>query len=476
MKIHTIVNSTPLSPILPSGMVTLDFIRDTLGLKGTKESCREGDCGTCMVLVGKPENGQLRYRIMNSCLLPLADIDHSHLVTIEGLNMEGLSTIQRLFVSEGATQCGFCSPGFIVSVTGYLLSCQKPQLSEALAFLSGNICRCTGYRAIERALEKLLNQLEIPEDGFSQLNQRIDWLIQKRILPEYFLHISDRLAELPPSVQETLKAKHYSLFNVAGGTDLYVQRGEDLEEKEIDRVAGIDVKGIIELDDGRCSMGAATTISELTESEIIRRFMPHFSDVARLIACTSIRNRATVGGNIVNASPIGDMSIILLALNASILIEGNEGQRETELQHFFKAYKQLDLSDGERLKAIILPSGNCDWFFNFEKVSKRTHLDIASVNSAMHIKVVGNFIVEVFVSAGGVAPVPLMLHATNRYLKGRELTPKLVDDAISTTLSEISPISDARGSAEYKRLLLKQLIRAHFERLSEFLTQKTAIR
>lgn len=475
MKIHTIVNSTPLSLILPSGMTTLDFIRDTLGLKGTKEGCREGDCGTCMVLVGKPENGQLRYRIMNSCLLPVADIDQSHLVTIEGLNMEGLSAIQRLFVSEGAAQCGFCTPGFIVSVTGYLLSCQKPHYSEALAFLSGNICRCTGYKAIERALEKMLNQLDIPESGWGQFNQRIGWLIQNQILPEYFLHIPTRLAELP-TVQKTQKAEYYSLYSVAGGTDLYVQRGEDLEEKEIDRVTGNDMKGITELDDGRCSIGAATTISELTESEVIGRFIPHFADYAGLIACTSIRNRATIAGNIVNASPIGDMSIILLAMNASLLIEDNEGQRETGLLHFFKGYKQFDLSDGERIKAIILPSGNCDWFFNFEKVSKRTHLDIASVNSAIHIKVVGNFIVEVFVSVGGVAPIPLMLHATNRYLKGRELTPELVDGAISTALSEISPISDARGSTEYKRLLLKQLIRVHFERLSEFLTQKIAIR
>jgi xanthine dehydrogenase small subunit len=184
-----------------------------------------------------------------------------------------------------------------------------------------------------------------------------------------------------------------------------------------------------------------------------------------LISSVSIRNRATLGGNIVNASPIGDLSIIFLALNSTIILEKNNQTREVLLRDFFKGYKQLDLLPGEIVHSLHFPIPHDQSRFNFEKVSRRTHLDIASVNTAMLIQIENNVVREIHLSAGGVAPVPLYLKNASAYLKGKTLSPEYIDETIGIAANEITPISDVRGSASYKKLLLKQLIISHFRTL-----------
>jgi xanthine dehydrogenase small subunit len=181
-----------------------------------------------------------------------------------------------------------------------------------------------------------------------------------------------------------------------------------------------------------------------------------------LIASLPIRNCATIGGNIINASPIGDMTIFFLALNASLVLNDGKNHRKILLNDLFKGYKQLDKSDDEYLEYIEfkLPSQNS--YFNFEKVSKRTHLDIASVNSAMYIEVIDNIITNIRISAGGVSPIPLYMENTSRFLLHKEIKMETVTEALPIIQSEISPISDVRGSEDYKRLLLNQLFKAHF--------------
>jgi len=456
--IQTIINNQSESFELLAGTVLLDVLRNNLKLKGTKEGCREGDCGSCVVLWGKLQTHQMEYRTVNSCLFPLGDAEHTHVVTIEGLNGDTLNPIQQAIVDEGASQCGFCTPGFVISMTGYLLQARTLDLPAAIAFLAGNICRCTGYSAIIRAMERILNSINPDDFAHSHSDTRIPFLVQQKFLPAYFLGIPDRIQNLPlpPTLPFTPK------LVLAGGTDLYLQKGEDVTEANLFLLSQEAAFKGIYLENQQCVIRAATTITELETSAIIQHVWPDFKKYIQLISCPSIRNRATVGGNIINASPIGDLSIMLLALDATVVLQNKERVRAVKLKDFFRGYKQLDKLPTELLHSIYFPIPPKSGRFHFEKVSRRTHLDIASVNSALMIAIENNQVKEIHLAAGGVAPIPCYLARAAASLKDKALNPGNVAAAIAIALSEVTPITDVRGTAEYKKLLLRQLIRAHF--------------
>jgi len=260
--------------------------------------------------------------------------------------------------------------------------------------------------------------------------------------------------------------------HLGGGTDLYVQQHEKMVAADIDFLFNTNELNGIRKDGNKCIIGASATVTDLMESKVIKDAFPDFKKVSKLVSSTPIRNIATIAGNFVNASPIGDFTILFLALNSRIILTpslstGREGEshapkREIPLREFYKGYKQLDKRDDEFIELIWFELPGKKSLFNFEKVSKRTHLDIASVNSAISITVNGKIISEAGLSAGGVGPVPMFLAKTSAFLKDKKVTEELIDEAIEIAQSEISPISDARGSEEYKRLLLSQLIKAHF--------------
>jgi xanthine dehydrogenase small subunit len=194
----------------------------------------------------------------------------------------------------------------------------------------------------------------------------------------------------------------------------------------------------------------------------MQQYFPRLAEYIKLVSSTPIRNIATVGGNLINASPIGDLTIFLLALDATLVFGNGQQTRELPLRQLYKGYKTLDKQPDEQLESISFELPGANRYFNFEKVSKRTNLDIASVNSAICLTMHGDVIQDVRISAGGVAPVPILLNGTNTFFKGRSVNDTTIDEAIAIAQTEISPISDARGTAAYKRLLLGQLIRAHF--------------
>jgi xanthine dehydrogenase small subunit len=440
-------------------MLLLDFVRYQQNLKGTKIGCREGDCGACTVLIGELDNGQVKYQSATSCLTPLGNINNKHIVTIEGLNMDGLNPIQQAMRDTNGTQCGFCTPGFIVSMAGFCLSDKEPTYKNAVAAVDGNICRCTGYKSIERALEKLTVILED-----KQPEGATTFVTERGILPAYFTDIPEKLKLLSaqPNGADTPKQnKHF----VGGGTDLYVQQHEAMVYADIDFVGTkAELKGITQQGD-ICTIGGATTVTEFATSPIIRK---HFADIerfAKLVSSTPIRNIATFAGNFVNASPIGDFSIFFLALNATIELTDGSSKREIPLRQFYKGYKQLDKQPQEYISKFWFGLPHKNTLFNFEKVSKRTHLDIASVNTAISLLLDGGVIAEVSISAGGVGPTPAYLSMASEFLKGQVISEKLIVKATQIAQTEISPISDARGTEEYKRFLLSQLIKAHFIKL-----------
>jgi xanthine dehydrogenase small subunit len=249
---------------------------------------------------------------------------------------------------------------------------------------------------------------------------------------------------------------------VSGGTDLYVQKADELKDKDIYFLYDDPLLKGISQEGRNAVLGASVTVTELAESPLMQEYFPGLAGYIRLISSTPIRNMATIAGNFINASPIGDLTIFFLALNAQLTLTDGEHSRELPLRKLFRSYKTLNKNPGEYIEKIWfeLPSKNS--LFNFEKVSKRTCLDIASVNSAISMTISDGRILNVAIAAGGVAPVPLYLEKTSVFLSGKLFSEELIIQATELAQTEISPISDTRGSEDYKRLLLSQLIKAHF--------------
>lgn len=454
--IQFILNDKEVSTDLPPGLLVLDFIRYHRNLTGTKIGCREGDCGACTVLIGEIINNKLRYRSATSCLTPLGNVHGKHIVTIEGINFSDkkLTPFQQAMFDEGATQCGFCTPGFIVSLAGFCITEGEKNYESAIAAIDGNICRCTGYKSIQRAANSIAELLH------KNKNDVIEYAVEG-IVPKYFSTIKKRLVEsglTTNGTEATLDVRK----NLGGGTDLYVQQHEKMVHAPINFLFNKTELNGITKEGNKCFIGASATVTDLMESEIIKSVFPQFKKISKLVSSTPIRNIATIAGNFVNASPIGDFTILFLALNANLILSSGKEKREIALRKFYKGYKQLDKKDDEIIETIWFELPGKSHLLNFEKVSKRTHLDIASANSALIIKMNGNIISDAGLSAGGVGPIPMFLSKTSSFLINQKITEDLILEAIKNAQSEISPISDARGSEEYKRLLLSQLIKVHF--------------
>ena len=457
--ITCMLNDKVMSTSYPPGATLLDFIREEKQLRGTKIGCREGDCGACTVLIGTLHDDALSYQSMTSCLTPMANVAGKHILTIDSIGAESLTPAQSLMISNNGTQCGFCTPGFVVSMTGFALAEAPITYQNGIKAIDGNICRCTGYKSIERAVLALTTTLsDRPE------KDKIQWLVKKGHLPKFMLTVKAQLEKLKSENTATqITRKENQKMFIGGGTDLMVQKPETVKKKNLDPL--FDTKGMkgISVADSVCTIGAAATVTDFENSKSLQSMFPDLASYMKLVSSTPIRNMATIAGNLVNASPIGDMTIFLLALDASIALNDQGKQRKLPLKSFYLDYKKLDKAPAEYIEHIHFPVLPESAHFNFEKVSKRTHLDIASVNSACQLQMnEDGTIAQVYLSAGGVGPTPKFLTESVAYLIDKPLEATVFKTLFEKINQEISPISDARGAADYKRLLLRQLIIAHF--------------
>ena len=251
---------------------------------------------------------------------------------------------------------------------------------------------------------------------------------------------------------------------VGGGTDLVVQKHALVKKSSICHlIDDPQLKGIRQAE-GQVHLGASVTVTEFAESDIVREIFPNLKKHVKLVSSSPIRNMATLAGNLVNASPIGDMTVFLLALDASIVLNNGQTGRTISLKDFYTGYKQTVKTPDEYIEAILFTAPRKDTTFSFEKVCKRTHLDIASVNCACSVDLDEEGIIKkIHLAAGGIAPYPKYLSQTVSFLKGRKLEVSVLKEAITIMNSEIAPISDVRGTKEYKQLLLRQLFLAHFK-------------
>jgi xanthine dehydrogenase small subunit len=468
-----LLNGEEVTATTSPGTLVLDWLRLHKRRTGTKEGCKEGDCGACSVMVGVlGEDGAVRYRTMTSCLMPVGELEGRHLVTVEGVNLPapGLNPVQEAMVAQGGAQCGFCTPGFIVSMCWYMMQSTdaRPSAEGLRHAISGNLCRCTGYGSIFRSIDDLVARFDEGGDlhGVWQAADRPAALAAAGLLPGYFTGVADKLAAIQPPAPDTTERETQPAFFIAGGTDLYVQRGEELPDAFVEVLNRRDGYEYIDVDGDTVRVGALTTFEDFASDARVQAMIPSIKEDMALIASLPIRNRATISGNLINASPIGDMTNLMLALGTTIALRSESGaERELPLEDLYIAYKKLAREPEELVTELRFPVVREGDLVSFEKVSKRAWLDIATVNSGARLRVEGGVFTYARLSLGGVAAVPLYLKAASAWLVGKPLDAESARGAIEVAMGEISPISDVRGSAAYKRALARQLLAAHFIKL-----------
>ena len=421
---------------------------------------------------------------MPSCLLALGELDGRQLVTIEGLATAGPTPVMLALHGEGASQCGFCSPGVVVALTAFLLGPGPYDAASAMAAVDGNLCRCTGYGSIRRAAALLAADFSgLPAD----LPARLASLAARGVVPPA-LAAAMALEVRPASARSADAASAAGLPSVVspaaarpadgppalplgGGTDYFVRNTEpdgiapifSDQDPALRRIGRTSSKS----GEPQLEIGAAVTLREFFASSLMREAVPGIQGYENLVASGPIRARATLSGNIANASPVADMTAMLLALGARLRLRGKAGTRELPLERFFLAYKKIDLEQEEAIEAILIPATGGGLFFSFEKASKRAHLDIAAVNSALACRVDADGTLRgVRLSAGGAGPLPLLLERASAYLEGKRADAATVREAADLAVAACAPQSDVRGSASYRSAMLKRFVWAHFMRLS----------
>ncbi len=428
----------------------LDFLRSR-GLTGAKEGCAEGECGACTVVMVKPHDGHAVYRPVNSCLIFLPMAAGQEFYTVEALAASGeLNPVQQSIVEFGGSQCGYCTPGFVMSL---FAEHYRPGRAAAACdphAMDGNLCRCTGYRPLRDAALALG---PAPDDNF---RRRLD-LPAPPVTAMASPHFS-RPATLDACLE--LLAHHPDARLVSGGTDLAVESNllgrrfphlvsvEALDELRVFRHTGDHIE-----------IGAGLTLSEI--AALWHDAPPAFFEWIELFASPLIRNRATLGGNLATASPIGDAAPLLLALDAAVLIAAPSGTRTIPLHEFYHAYRQTALAPGEILVSIIIPKPLPDEV-RFYKAAKRRLDDISTVAAAFSLTFdAGSRIDTARLAFGGVAAIPLRCTDAESALTGRPWNPAAVVAAQSAVAAALHPLTDHRGSADY-RLALAQSLLAKF--------------
>lgn len=455
-----ILNAATVALPTNEGSNLLDFLRQHHGLTATKLACGTGDCAACLVLLGEIPAGQIQphYQAVNSCLLSTGRVTGCHLITLEGLNLATPTLVQQALAEEGGIQCGYCTPGLVVALTAALLNGERPD-----AAVAGNLCRCTGYGGIRRACTRLEQYLRPPTGG-------LQTLVEMGLLSPAVAQ-AGQLLQPHPSIPAPTTAADPACVIVAGETDYTVQQAHAPHHSTSSttqpwlRLRQITAWQQIQADAQWLHLGAAVTVAQCQHEPLIAAEWPHLPGFLDRFASPSIRRSATIGGNLANASPIADLAVVLLALGAELSLQSASGTRRLPLAQFYLAYHRTALQAGELISHIHIPR-QPGRRLHCAKVSKRWLDDIASVNSSMAVDAgTQGQLGTVQLSAGGVAPYPLCLHRTAAALSGQPLTATTLHAAIAIMNTEISPIDDVRGSAHYKRRLLRHLLLDHLQAL-----------
>jgi xanthine dehydrogenase small subunit len=476
-----------------------DYLRAELGLCGTKVVCAEGDCGACTVMVGRPaSNGKLSYKPLNSCIQAMYQLDCAHVVTVEGLTPEQeLSAIQQSMVECHGAQCGFCTPGFVVSLAAMFediaaesicgdssalelgakkddnhngaRGCEPGAYGRAVTrssvkdALTGNLCRCTGYESIIKSAMQCDASAVVPvEVAFSSEP------IVKTFLEHASVDVSIETERgsifIPHELDSAVQFKHTNdgTTVVSGGTDVCVninKRGfKPRKVLSICNLAGLDT---LKIEDGKLIIGARVTLEKLAQFSM--ETIPELAKMLWIFGAPQIRHAGTMAGNIANGSPIGDTLPFLFVMEAEVEVYGVHGPRRIPICSFYTGYKQMDMARDELITRIIVPLPKAKETLRLFKVSKREHLDISSLGAAFLVATEGSGekrlprIKYARVALGGVGPTTVRLPQAELFLQGKDSSFETFERAGAIALTEIKPISDVRGSSDFRNQLAENM-------------------
>ena len=443
---------------VPPDRTLLEVLREDLGACGTKEGCGEGDCGACTVVIAEPEGAGLRYRAINSCIRLAHSVDGLALWTVEDLSEPDgtLHPAQEAMVQCHGSQCGFCTPGFVMSLFGmyqtHVRAGREITREVAQADLSGNLCRCTGYRPILEAAQRMAHLPASPID-------EADLVAKLTALRAQTPLISASGYQMPTTLPEllALRRDHPGAQVVAGCTDvgLWVTKQHRRLPQVLD-VTRVRELRQIETAQGHLSIGAAVPLADAYAALVAQR--PTLAAFAERFAGLPVRNSGTLGGNVANGSPIGDSMPLLIALDTRIVLASARGARSLALEDFYTGYRQTALAADEVVVRLDVPLPAPDEFLRAYKISKRYDDDISAVCLAIRMHRQGQTVTGVRIGAGGVAATPARARQAEAVLEGQVWSEAAAEAAATALRAQFQPISDMRASAAYRREVLGNLI------------------
>lgn len=440
----------------------LEWLRLDQRLRGTKEGCNEGDCGACTVVIGNLDGSRLVYRAVNSCITFLANLDGCHILTIEHLRTgSGLNPVQRAMVDMHASQCGFCTPGIVMSLFALWLNEASPSIDRIEDAMAGNLCRCTGYRPIIDAAALLYRTNDRKSDPFIEASSAVEAKL-KALGDEDILHLNSAQGDFyaPVTLDDLidLYSNKPNATLTAGTTDvgLWVTKGmQDLNPViSLSRVTALKT---VEDHAEHIRFGAMVSLASVYKH--LGALHPHIAELLRRFGSEQIRNSGTIGGNIGNGSPIGDLAPLLIAMGATMTLRASGTSRILPLEKFFVDYKIQDRRTSEFIESIAVPKLAENEVLHVSKISKRFDEDISTVCGAFWLQISKNMIVSARIAFGGMAAIPKRSYAAEAELIGNVWSQEIANNAANALVLDLAPLTDFRATKNYRSAVAANLVR-----------------
>lgn len=454
-----------------SGLTLLDYIRLNKSLKGTKEGCAEGDCGACTVLVGRLTEDGLCYETVNSCIRFMGSLNACHIVTVEHLKGENgaLHPVQQAMVNQHGSQCGFCTPGFVMSLYALWMTTPNPTNMQIERALQGNLCRCTGYEPIIKAAIEVSKSADPVHDKLNvERANMIKQLSEMHDTQRIEIRHNDDLVIIPKDVADlkSARAEYPNSTIVAGSTDVGLWVTKHMHDisptifiNHLSELHQIDVQA-----DG-IHVGACVSYTDM--QSVISKHFSQMEAFWNRIGGEQVRNMGTVGGNIANGSPIGDTPPALIALGASVTLSSDSEHRTLPLKDFFIEYGKQDRADGDFVESLFIPFLKSDELFGVYKISKRRDEDISALCCAIKMTIENDVMSNVSIAFGGMAGTPMHAVKTEELLEGQSWSLDTIRNAKAGIDLDFSPLTDWRASKEYRALAAKNLLERFYIEMTD---------